>query len=1023
VSRASGRRNLTATLTGIGDEHSFDVRVLGTLEVVRDGRPIALAGPKQRSVLAMLALDANHVMSTDMLIEQIWGDENPQGARRSLQVYVANLRKLLGDGARIESRGGGYVLEVTPDDLDLHRFSRLAAQAREARDKGTIESAARLLREALDLWRGPPLADFTYERFAGERIRRLEKERLEVLELRIELDLALGRHSEVVRELSDLVVDYPLHEHVRALLMTALYRCGRQGEALQVFTAGRELLLDELGVDPSRELQELERAILDQDPILEAPRPSPTTVAPDEGGSSVNLLEFASASPGNLPTRLTSFIGRERELSEVRSLMAGSRLVTLCGPGGSGKSRLAHQVAAELAVDYGDGAWLVELAPIADEQLVAAKVGSALRVSEVASRPEIETIIDAIRDRHALLILDGCEHVLDATAKLVDAVMLSCPAMQILATSREPLRLAAEHSYRVPSLSLPPATEHDASQLAAFEAVRLFAERASQHRADFKIDAGNAEVVARLCRHLDGIPLAIELTAARIRSMSLTVMEAHLGERFQLAAKGPRTALPHHQTLKASIDWSWDLLTQAEKAALVRLGVFAGGWDLDAAETVVATGATAPWEVLEHLDALVDKSLVQVDDTEGTIRYRLLETVRDYANAKLAEQPEDAAAARAAHRDYYLALAESAAPYLRARGQAEWLERLEHDHDNLRAALAFSRADPDPEPGLRLAVALCWFWLFRGHAAEGVDALNALLDCTETQPPPNLRGRALVTLAALLGDSDNHTAGARAEEALAIGYASHDDPLIVNAFSMLSWVRYRRGDSTGALGFAEAGLAIARTLGDPQLTAWLLNSRGGALNELGDTAAANECFERARDLHRQTGNRVQAGWVLSNLGYTKLTARDLVSARAILREALASPVTGEDRAHIFAAFNLGLVEYLDHELAISHDLFAGTLTAARSVGDVASVADALLGLALTSSHDPRRAAELHGAADAARERLGVVLEHFEAQLRDRDQATLREALGADAFETHFHIGRNLPREEAVAYALAEPESG
>jgi predicted ATPase/class 3 adenylate cyclase/Tfp pilus assembly protein PilF len=722
----------------------------------------------------------------------------------------------------------------------------------------------------------------------------------------------------------------------------------------------------------------------------------------------------------NLPEQVSSFVGRERELAEIRELLNTARLVTLTGPGGSGKTRLALHVAAEQVDGSGDGVWLVELAALADPGLVAAKVGNVLGVPEDAGLPVLETLVDALRDHRTLLVLDNCEHVIDATAKLADALLRSCPGVQLLATSREPLGVSGEHLFGVPTLRVPDADESDLEKVAGSEAVRLFVERAAQRKAGFHVDTANAELVLRICRRLDGIPLAIELTAARVRSLSLADIETHLDERFRLLTSGPRTALPRQQTLRASIDWSWDLLNGAEQIVLARLGVFAGSWDLDAAQVVAATGDIEAWEVLDHLSALVDKSLVQIDEASETVRYRLLETVRSYATAKLTERVGDELIlVRAAHRDHYLALAETAARHLLSHAQIEWLDRLELEHDNLRAALAYSLPDRDPEPGLRLAVALWWFWLFSGYAIEGVEALTALLARADTQTPNLSRGRALVTLAGLLADSDNETAGARSEEALAIGRAEHDDALTVDALSMLSWVRYRQGDLDGSLELAHAGLAIARTLGDDYLVARLLNNRGAALNEQGDSAAAQACYEEARTLFRQSGNRIQASWVLSNLGYCRLSDGDFVAARAHLTEALAAPRTGRyNRSEGFAAFNLGLVELLDHNLAAAHELFARTVRTGRSIGDPASVADGLFGLALTTTpRDAGRAATIHGAADAARDELGMTLEHLEAGLRDADQERLRSTLGSEPFDTRYETGRNLPRDAAIALAL------
>ena len=496
----------------------MELRLLGRLEVLVEGLPIALAGAKQRSVLAMLALDAGEVVPTDRLLDQIWGDA-ADGARRSLQVYVSNLRKLLADAAEIESVTDGYVLELRPEQLDFRRFTELAREGRAALARGELKRARECLGEALDLWRGPALADFTYETFARAHIERFEQERLAVLEDRIEIDLAVGRHAEVVRELGDLVADNPLREHVRSQLMVALYRCNRQADALNTYNEGRRLLRDELGVDPSRELQQLERAILDHDPTLDAP-PTSTIGTPNDN-TPEPLLSESPGSSSNLPAQLTSFIGREHELDEIGELLTASRLVTLTGPGGVGKTRLAHELATERSDSFHDGVWFVELAPLADPELVASKVASVFGIAEDAGRPILETLVDGLRDRETFVVFDNCEHVIDSAAKVVETLLRSCPSVQILATSREPLKVSPEQAYRVPSLGLPDQGEKQLQPIAASEAVRLFAERAAQQKAGFRLDATNAEAIARVCRRLDGIAFAIELTAARVGSLSL----------------------------------------------------------------------------------------------------------------------------------------------------------------------------------------------------------------------------------------------------------------------------------------------------------------------------------------------------------------------------------------------------------------------------------------------------------------------------------------------------------------------
>jgi predicted ATPase len=444
----------------------------------------------------------------------------------------------------------------------------------------------------------------------------------------------------------------------------------------------------------------------------------------------------------NLPAQVSSFIGRESELAAVRRLVAVSRLVTLTGVGGAGKTRLGLQVAAGLAGTAGEGVWFADLAPLRDPDLVAVIVADVLGVRQEPGRPVLDTLVEAVGGRSLLVLLDNCEHVIEACAKVADALLRGCPDLALLATSREPLGIGGERVYRVPSMGVP-ADGDDARAIRASEAVRLFEDRVAAQGVPLAWDEPAAEVAGRICRRLDGIPLAIELAAARLRAMPAAELEARLGERFALLTGGSRTGLPRQQTLRAMVEWSWELLTGPEQAVLARLSTFAGGFGLAAAEAVAASPDVPSGEVLGHLGALVDKSLVQFGDAgAGPGRYRLLETVRQYAADQLdAQGPAAAEAARIGHRDYYLALAEAAAPQLIAPDQAAWLDRLDAELGNLRAAIAVSLTQADPEPGLRLATSLRRYWPARGHAAEGAGLLRASSGRRAPTPSPGTTAR------------------------------------------------------------------------------------------------------------------------------------------------------------------------------------------------------------------------------------------------------------------------------------------
>ena len=727
----------------------------------------------------------------------------------------------------------------------------------------------------------------------------------------------------------------------------------------------------------------------------------------------------------NLPVQVSSFIGREAALAEVRSLISRSRLVTLTGPGGAGKTRLALQAAAGLLDGSGDGVWFADLAPLQDADLVAVTVANVLGIPEDAGRPVMDTLVDMIGQRNLLILLDNCEHVIDACAKVADVLLHSCPSIVLLATSREPLGIDGEHIYRVPSMGTP--AEGDAvAAIRASEAVRLFADRAARQGVPLPWDEPTASVIARICRRLDGIPLALELGAARLRVMSATELDARLDQRFSILTGGSRTALPRQQTLLAMVDWSWELLTAAERQVLARLSVFAGGFDLDAAEAVAADGDVPSGEIVGHLGTLIDKNLVQFDDTgEGPVRYRLLETVRQYAARQLDRQPRAAEDARRAHRDTYLALAETAAPELVAHGQVAWMDRLDVELDNLRTAIAYTLRQPDPAPGIRLAVALRVFWKARGHAAEGTDAVRALLQLPAAQEPTVLRARGLATAAYLLEQMGSYPiAEGCCDEALSIAQAAGDDYLVAEVMDIRGYILLRRGRPGSALPLIERGLDLARRLGEAHLTARLLAGRAFARDLENDRAGAARDATESLELYRQVGDRRQVGTMLGNLGYVELSIGDIDVARAHLMESLDIARELNDHYGVaYETFNLGLAEYLGGSPDAAADLFAESLRQARRMQMKQSIAYALIGVALAGRAGMVRAARLHGAAEQALTALGETIEPLEGGLRDRDCQRLRAAMGADAFAAEYAAGQALTSEQAIELALGDQAQG
>ena len=733
----------------------------------------------------------------------------------------------------------------------------------------------------------------------------------------------------------------------------------------------------------------------------------------------------------NLPSQATSFVGRAAELAELRSLVSGgSRLVTIAGPGGIGKSRLALQVAAEVLDGDGGGVWLAELAPVAEPELVARTVAAVLQVREEPGRPMLDTLVEAVGDRSLLVVLDNAEHLLGAAAKLADALVRSCPRVFLLVTSREPLGVRGEHVFRVPSLPVPPADLAVPGRLTAFESVQLFTERALMYRQGFALDDINAAAVAAVCVRLDGIPLALELAAARLGSLSVSEISSRLDQRFRLLTGGSRTALPRHQTLRALIDWSYDLLNPEEQLVLDRLSVFAGGWTLEAAETVSSRGGTGEWQVLDHLAALVDKSLVQADEIRGSTRYRLLETVRHYAAERLVLRAgSELDETRAAHRNHYLGLVETAAMHLRGPGEAVWLDRLEVEFDNIRAALAFSLADPgSAELGLRLAAGLRWFCHLRGHGGEVLEALDVLLERPDARTPTLARAQALNARCHLLNHfGDDSMIPRLAGEAVTIARSLADAAVTADALSQLCWFKLERGDLPAALAQIDEAVGLARTTGDPRLMADLLGRRAVFKGEAGDLDAAFADNQEALGQSRAAGDNYRIAITLANLGVYEVAAGELRAARAHLQEACTlADNLGYLNMSVGLWQNLGLVDLIDANPRNARRLFLNSLDSARATGTKSAYFQAaLLGLALTvgADGDPAVAVTLHGVADEHNEQAGRVFEGTEARLRDRDHAQLRATLGDAAFEAAYRSGRSLSFADAIAMAAgtAEPD--
>ncbi|WP_420159379.1 BTAD domain-containing putative transcriptional regulator [Nocardiopsis sp. CNT-189] len=1006
--------------------------VLGPLAVwAADGEPVAVPEAKVRMLLAALLVAPGRVASADRLADEVW-ERPPAHPARALQTLVSRLRGVLGAEA-VPRRPPGYLLDVDAGAVDSGRFAALAEQARATADP---RRRAALFAEAIGLWRGDAFDGFADERFAQAAAARLEEQRLLVWEEYAETRLELGEHDLLAGELADLARRHPLRERLRAAHLRALYGAGRASEALDAFQETRHRLNEDLGLDPGPELAGLQRRILRQE--LPGPRPR-----------------------GNLPAPLTGLIGRSEAVAEVRALLDEERLVTLTGPGGVGKTRLALEVGRAAAGSFPDGVWLVELAGRRPcDEGAAEEVAAVLGFrDEPSPRGVAHRLAEALRGRRLLLVLDNCEHVVDAVADLAVRLLRAAPDVRILATGREPLGVSGERRWPVHPLEVP-GPGADPAEVAGASAVRLFAARAAAVSPGFAVTAENAEAVAVICRRMDGIPLALELASTRVRVLGPAELADRLDDRFGLLVGGPRDAPARQRTLKAVIDWSWDLLTGAERAVLRRLAVHRDGCDLEAAEALCAGGGVKPAEVVDLLARLADRSLVVVS-AGGAPRYRLLESVSAYCLERLPEDEREALVR--AHALYYTGLAERADAHLRGGDQRRWLRRLDAETANLRAALEAADA---PLAG-RLVRALAWYWFLRGRFTEAKRSLAAALDAgaDRTVLSAWLAGMTLLSGEPWREEAPAGAAAGDGREAWLLGYAETlfgsldageelnrralegfrargDRWGVAAAATARGLHRQVRGDLAGARRDAEEGRALFAEAGDR----WGLLQAGGVLGRLAEIEGDyREAEERHRDglahaEHLDLWGEASVRW--SELGRIALLAGDHDRADGLHERGRSLAVAHADRrAQEFAEVGLALSarrrgrfdeaeEYLRTWLewnggfdaengsalllaelgflaeqrgdpGAALELHGRGLAAAEATGDPRAIALAHEGLA--GAHllagRPGEASRLLAAAARLREEAGAPLPPAERGDVDRITAALRKARSGGAPET------------------------
>ncbi|MBW8484049.1 tetratricopeptide repeat protein [Actinomadura sp. PM05-2] len=983
------------------------IGILGPLEVRDDqGRPVPVSGPRLRALLVRLALDPGRAVSADRLLDDLWEGAPPAGGGNALQALVSRLRSATG-AALVEFGPAGYRLALDPAAVDAVAFERAVTAARAEPDPAARSAA---LRRALGLWRGPALADVEGAGFAAAPAARLGELRLSAAEDQMDAALAAGGGPALVPELEALTAAHPLRERPRGLLMRALYAAGRPADALRLYDDTRRELADRLGVDPSPELAAVHLAVLRRDPALTAPEP-PAPEPPPPAGPRTNL-----------PAQFTSFVGREEEGEQVRKLVREHRLVTLTGPGGAGKTRLAAEAAAPLVPETPDGVWFVPLAPLGRDDDVAAAVLAALGLVEPVRRLDgrhataaADRLLDALAGQAPVIVLDNCEHLVEAAAVLAGRLLQAAPGVRVLATSREPLGITGESLCPVPSLPLPPAGAAPEDAL-RYASVRLFADRAAAVRPGFAVDAATAPHAVRIVRELDGIPLAIELAAARLRSLTVTQVAGRLGDRFRLLTAGSRTALPRHRTLRAVVDWSWDLLDDTERTVLRRLSVFSGGAAADAAAAVCGLPPVDPGDVEDVLAALVDKSLVMADgDTD--VRYRLLETVRAYTGERL-DEANETPRVRAAHAAFLIDLAERAEPELRDRDQLRWADRLFAERDNCTAAFRHILDTRDAAAGLRLVGALAWFWFMRDQEREaggwavavneiagdtapaGLEEQYALSRFTgrivsemtsDPGPSPEAMRAAITDVLRTVPANPRHPAlvlarpiaelfvtdlpAARRELAALDG---HPDPWVRAATHIFdAYLAINEGDIASAARLVELGAGGFTEIGDRWGMIVGLNARMRLAVIHGDLDAAIRLGEEA---HRYAVDNIspeQSSMLLVQLAEIRAHEGDTARAREDLRKAVAQA----ERIGEFGDLANALVALSDI------DRRAGDLAAARP----------LLELAHERVLPRRHRADVIGAAARTFGRLGLLAE----QEGDLDAATRWHT---EALESFGHEG-------------------
>ncbi len=861
--------------------HSGRVKIgiLGPLEVLTDGVAVPVTGSRLRALITRLALDAPAVVSTAALADALWPSGAPADPANALQSLISRVRKVLGNGGLVQQVADGYRLSTNRTDVDAMLFESLVRTGRRELREGSPAAAWETSRQALALWRGVPLADAGDAEYAAGQRTRLTELRLDAHSDHLEAALALGRAADVLADVEMLAATEPFRERLTLLLIRALAAVGRTADALAAYDRYRDRLADELGIDPGPEMQDLHLAVLRGD--------APASDRPSAQGRRRT----------NVPAALTSFIGRQQELARVTGLLDSGRLVTVTGPGGAGKTRLAGEIAHRRSAVEPDGVWLVELAPVTDDRAIAPAMLAAIglldtkvveRRVETPSRDSPEYLLEVLAEARCLLLIDNCEHLIEPTAVLIDRLLAGCPGVRILATSREPLGISGEALCILPPLGLPPVGT-DAREVLQYPAVQLLAERASSVSNEFTVDDGTVADVVQVVRRLDGLPLAIELAAARLRVLPIREISARLSDRFRLLTGGSRTALPRHRTLRAVVEWSWDLLTADEKLLAERLAVFPGGATDDTAVAVCADHRLAARAVPELLMALADKSLLQVTGDEQ-VRYRMLETIREFGIERLADRGE-VDVARAAHARYFGELVGRLDPVLRTSDQLDALATITAERDNILAGLRYLGESPEDvrrAAALDLALSLTWYWTMISAGNEARQWLGFALAAVEgIEHPQRIWARCAWMVATLaaggLGEETTSIADLR-KDLLPIAAELTDAPAPTPAaLQILRPVLWFFG---GDIEQADEAMRSVLQSPDPWIRAAVLASRAGLAENIGDVDMMRTDIEASYTEFEAIGDHWGLAGVLSARAQLRTLDGDLEGAAADYERAL-----------------------------------------------------------------------------------------------------------------------------------------